>query len=95
MMRKFLWPVVALACLLLVAELLNLSAVRPFGAILSIVGMAFCVLARMSARSKADRPRGTFDVLAVCLCAGYLDFPDVLAIKREKRPPKGGLFVAI
>ena len=39
MMRKFLWPVVALACLLLAAELLNLSAVRPFGAILSIVGM--------------------------------------------------------
>ena len=27
MMRKFLWPVVALACLLLAAELLDLSAV--------------------------------------------------------------------
>ena len=49
MMRKFLWPVVALACLLLAAEVLNLSAVRPFGAILSIVGMAFCVLARTTA----------------------------------------------
>lgn len=54
-MRKFLWPVAALACLLLVAEVLDLSAVRPFGAILSIVGMSFCVLSRMSARSKADR----------------------------------------
>ena len=45
MMRKFLGPVIVLACLLIVAELLDLSAVRPFGAILS----------RMSARSKDDR----------------------------------------
>ena len=50
MMRKFLGPVIVLACLLIVAELLDLSAVRPFGAILSIAGMAFCLLSRMSAR---------------------------------------------
>lgn len=55
MMRKFLGPVIVLACLLIVAELLDLSAVRPFGAILSIAGMAFCLLSRMSARSKDDR----------------------------------------
>ena len=83
MMRKFLWPVVALACLLLAAEVLNLSAVRA------------CAHVRPQQSRPAARPRGTFDLLAVCLCAGHLDFPDVLAIKREKRPPKGGLFVAI
>lgn len=73
MMRKFLWPVVALACLLIVAELLDLSVILPFGAILSIAGMAFCLLARMSARSKADRKHDriahlTFWLYACALC---------------------------
>lgn len=69
MMRKFLWPVLALAGLLLAAEVLQLSAVRPFGAILSIVGMAFCVLARMSARSKADAMRARIAGIAFLLYA--------------------------
>lgn len=72
MMRKFLWPVTALACLLLLAELLDLPAVRPFGAILSIVGMAFCVLARMSARSKDDRRQAQATRLTFWLYTGAL-----------------------
>ena len=69
MMRKFLWPVLVLAGLLLAAEALQLSVVRPFGAILSIDGMAFCVLARMSARSKADSVRARVAGIAFLLYA--------------------------
>lgn len=55
MIHKLIWPAAILACLLLVAEILNLSAMQHFGAILSIAGMAFCLLARMSARSRDDQ----------------------------------------
>lgn len=55
MIYKLICPAAILAFLLLVAEILNLSVMQHFGAILSIVGIAFCFLARMSARSRADR----------------------------------------
>lgn len=55
MIHKLIWPAAILACLLLVAEILNLSAMQHFGAILSIAGIAFCLLARMSARSRDDQ----------------------------------------
>ena len=50
MIHKLIWPAAVLAVLLLAAEILNLSAMQHFGAILSIVGIAFCLLAHMSAR---------------------------------------------
>lgn len=55
MIHKLIWPAAVFACLLLVAEILNLSAMQHFGAILSVVGIAFCALARMSARSRNDQ----------------------------------------
>ncbi len=55
MIHKLTWPAAVLACLLLVAELFNLSAMQHFGAILSIAGIAFCLLARISARSRNDQ----------------------------------------
>lgn len=55
MIHKLIWPAAVLAVLLLAAEILNLSAMQHFGAILSIVGIAFCLLAHMSARSRADK----------------------------------------
>lgn len=55
MIYKLIWPAAILACLLLLGGILNLSAMQHFGAILSIGGIAFCLLARMSARSRDDQ----------------------------------------
>lgn len=67
MIHKLIWPAAVLACLLLVAEILNLSAMQHFGAILSIAGIAFCLLARMSARSRNDRSAAKVALAALVL----------------------------
>ncbi len=54
MIYKLIWPAAVAACLLLVTTIFNLPIMQHFGAILSIVGIAFCLLARMSARSRND-----------------------------------------
>lgn len=69
MIHKLIWPAAILACLLLVAEILNLSAMQHFGAILSIAGIAFCLLARMSARSRDDKKSAKVALGALVLYA--------------------------
>lgn len=72
MIHKLIWPAAILALLLLMAEILNLSAMQHFGAILSIVGIAFCLLARMSARSRDDKHSAKVALVALAIYAFVL-----------------------
>ncbi len=67
MIYKLIWPAAVAAGLLAVAEICNLPVMQHFGAILSIVGIAFCLLARMSARSRNDTKHGRVALWALVL----------------------------
>lgn len=67
MIHKLILPAALVACLLAVAEIFNLPMMQHFGAILSIAGIAFCLLARMSARSRNDERHARVALWALVL----------------------------
>lgn len=72
MMQKLIIPAIVLAILQLAIEVFRLPIARPFGAIVSVVGMAASVLAWMGARSHANEKDARICVAACLLYAAGL-----------------------